>query len=78
MKKEIKKIFNENVEELAGVEITDDLQLITSGYVDSFDIMSVIGIMETQFGIEINLESVRLEDFNTVDSINQMIESMRA
>ena len=60
------------------VEITDDLQLITSGYVDSFDIMSVIGIMETQFGIEINLESVRLEDFNTVDSINQMIESMRA
>lgn len=78
MKEEIKKIFSENVEELAGVEITDDLQLITSGYVDSFDIMSVIGIMEIQFGIEINLESVRLEDFNTVDSINQMIESMRA
>ena len=78
MKEEIKKIFSENVEELAGVEITDDLQLITSEYVDSFDIMSVIGIMETQFGIEINLESVRLEDFNTVDSINQMIESMRA
>lgn len=75
MKDEIKKIISENVEELAGVDITDDLQLITSGYIDSFDIITIIGVMEESFGIEIDLDNVELEEFNTVDSICRIIKN---
>lgn len=77
MKDVIKKIIRENVEELADVEINDDLQLITSGYIDSFDIITIIGIMEEHFGIEIDLDNIELEEFNTVDSIYYIIEKVK-
>ena len=74
MKEEVKKIISENVEELTNVELTDDLQLITSGYIDSFDIITIINLLEKKFCIEIDLDQVKLEEFNTVDSICQIIK----
>ncbi len=77
MKEEIKKIIKENVEELNNVEITDDLQLITSGYIDSFDIITIIGIFEDKFDVVIDLDNVELEEFNTVSSICHIIENAK-
>ena len=68
-KERIIEILKENIEELEEVSLNGDTQLITSGYVDSFDIINVIGLLEQEFGTTIDLEDIELEQFDTVDSI---------
>lgn len=67
-------ILKDNIEELEGINVQKDTALITSGYVDSFDIINVISILEEAFGINISLDDVDLEQFNTVESICSLIE----
>lgn len=67
-------ILKDNIEELEGINIQNDTELITSGYVDSFDIINVISVLEETFGINISLDDVDLEQFNTVESICSLIE----
>ena len=69
IKEQAVKILYENVEELKGVEINDNTELISGGYIDSFDIVNVIGVFEEVFGIYIDLENIDLEEFNTVPTI---------
>lgn len=72
-KKHVIDILMKTVEELEGVNITDETLLISSGYIDSFDIITVIGVIEDDFQIDIDLEKVKLEEFNTIDSICELI-----
>ena len=67
-------ILKDNIEELEGINVQKDTALITSGYVDSFDIINVISVLEEAFGINISLDDVDLEQFNTVESICSLIE----
>lgn len=67
-------ILKDNIEELEGINVQNNTELITSGYVDSFDIINVISVLEEAFGINISLDDVDLEQFNTVESICALIE----
>ena len=69
-------ILKDNIEELEGINVQKDTALITSGYVDSFDIINVISVLEEAFGINISLDDVDLEQFNTVESICSLIEKV--
>ena len=46
-------ILKDNIEELEGINVQKDTALITSGYVDSFDIINVISVLEEAFGIKL-------------------------
>ena len=74
LKQTIKKILKENVEELEGVELTDDLPLVSGGFMDSFDIVNLIEIFEQDLGIEIDLQNIEIEQFDNIASICSMIE----
>lgn len=69
MKYKIIRMFIENVPELENVDISADTLLISSGYVDSFNIIQMISLFEKEFSIEIDLENINYEDFETVNSI---------
>lgn len=73
MKDKIKTILKENIDELEGIEITNDLELITGGYIDSFDIINIITALEEEFDICISLDDLDIMQFDTVDSIEQLI-----
>ncbi len=75
--KEIKELLAEHVEELKGMNITDDMMLISSGYIDSFDIINLVAIIENKYMIEIPLAEIDLESFDTVSNIVILIEGLQ-
>lgn len=72
-KEKIIRILKENVFELSDVDINDDLKLISSGLLESFDVINLLDIFESTFNIKISLEDVELESFNTVNKMESLI-----
>ena len=73
MKDRIKEILADNIDELDGVELTDDLELISGGYIDSFDIIGLISEFEEVFEVSFSLDELELEEFETVEKIEKII-----
>ncbi len=78
MKDRIIKVLRANVAELEDVEITDDMKLITGGFMDSFDIIGLISEFEEEFNISIPLDDVEVEQFDTVMGIEKIINACHA
>jgi acyl carrier protein len=64
-----KYVISEYLEE--GEEITFDSPLISSGYVDSFSMVSLLVFLENKFKIKIPPEKATPEAF---DSVNKIVE----
>ena len=47
--------------------------IIEGGYIDSFELMSLISNLNETFHIEISLEDLVPDNFNSVDAIAQMV-----
>jgi len=62
-------VISEYLEE--GEEITYDSPLISSGYVDSFSMVSLLVFLENKFKIKIPPEKATPEAF---DSVNKIVE----
>lgn len=77
MEKQIIEILKEHIEELKDVEIKADTALISSGYLESFDIIGIIVSLEEAFDAKLPLEDMELEDFNTVRTIEEMIKRIK-
>ena len=58
-------------------EAIDDLELITGGYIDSFDIIGLISEFEDAFDISIPLEDLEVGQFDTVNSIENVIRKFQ-
>jgi acyl carrier protein len=70
MKELVRKyVISEYLEE--GEEITYDSPLISSGYVDSFSMVSLLVFLENKFKIKIPPEKATPEAF---DSVNKIVE----
>ena len=54
--------------------IADGENLITSGIVDSFEVVNIVMELEEAFEIEIDAEDVVAKNFETVDRITAMVE----
>ena len=65
---------------LKEVKPTKNLESVTDiiegGYIDSFELMSLVMMLNEAFGIEITIDELIPENFNSVDAIVSMIESM--
>ncbi|APF26027.1 acyl carrier protein [Clostridium sporogenes] len=78
IKNQIKDILKKNIFELEDVEINDELELISKGYLESFDIINIISILEMKFNINIPIEEIEIMDFNTVNNIYCLIERIKS
>lgn len=69
------------------LEILDDLrpdidfetetELVTNGVLDSFDIVSLVAQLNDEFDITIGIDDLEPENFDNIDAMIALIESMR-
>jgi len=67
----------EILEELKpGFEFEGKTDLATSGELDSFDIISLVSELNDAFDIDIPVEEIEPENFDSLESIMKLIESL--
>lgn len=59
------------------VDFGAEQELIDGGVLDSFDIVSLVGEMNEEFDIEINVEDLLPENFNSVEAMLELITKMQ-
>lgn len=66
---------------LKEIKPTKDLfavnDIIEGGYLDSFELMALIAGLGDVFGIEIDVDDIVPENFNSVDAIVAMVEKLK-
>ena len=73
------------MEKLLGVleEIRPDVdfrnkeKLVSGGYIDSFDIVSIINTVEEEYRIDIPVESMLPENFESARALMMLIDSLK-
>lgn len=59
------------------LDFTSEKKLIDDGIVDSFDIISIVGELNTAFDIEINVEDLLPENFNSMEAMYELITKLQ-
>lgn len=59
------------------VDFTVEKALIDDNVLDSFDIVSLVGELNDNFGIEINVEDLLPENFNSADAMLELVTRMQ-
>ena len=59
------------------VDFKNEKKLIDDGILDSFDIISIVGELNDHYDIEINVEDLEPDNFNTVEAMLELIEKLR-
>ena len=74
MKEEIMEILKSIRDD---VDFEKENLLIDNGILDSFDIISVVSDLNEKFAIDISVDELEPENFNSIDAIVKLIENMR-
>lgn len=59
------------------IDFESETELVTNGVLDSFDIVSLVAQLNDEFDITIGVDDLEPENFDTVDAMLALIESMR-
>lgn len=59
------------------VDFKECTELIDGGYLDSFDILSIVSELNDAFGIEISPVDIVPENFNSAGALWEMVERLR-
>lgn len=59
------------------VDFINAKKLIDDNILDSFDIISIVGEFNETFDIEINVEDLEPENFNTVEAMQKLIDKLQ-
>ncbi len=59
------------------VEFEKEKKLIDDGILDSFDIISIVNDLNEAFDIEIDIEDLEPENFNTVNAMMELIKTLQ-
>ena len=57
---------------LASMELAPDTALLSAGLLDSFALVLLVATLEETFGVEVDVETLPLEQFETPHSIAQL------
>lgn len=61
----------------SGVDFEDEDQIVTGGVLDSIDITELITQLEEEFDIEIGMEYMENENFDSVEAMWEMVEELQ-
>ena len=59
------------------VDFENEKRLIDDEILDSFDIISIVGDFNDEFDIEIDVEDLEPESFNTIEAMQELIERLQ-
>lgn len=60
------------------VDFEHEKKLIDGKVLDSFDIISIVQEMNDTFDVEINVEDLEPDNFNTIEAMIELIEKLQA
>ena len=55
----------------------DNADLIKNGLLDSFTMIQLIGFIETELGVKVDMEEIGPDNFNSVENIESTIQKWR-
>lgn len=58
------------------VDFENEKQLITDGILESFDIVALVGEISDEFDVELHVEDLVPENFNSVDNMIELIKEL--
>lgn len=58
------------------VDFENEKQLITDGILESFDIVALVGEISDAFDVELHVEDLVPENFNSVDNMIELIKEL--
>ena len=73
MKEQLMKILNELRPD---VDFENETALVTDGILDSFDIVSLVGEINSEFDVTVGVDELEPENFDTVDAMLDLIASL--
>ena len=59
------------------IDFENETSLIDDGYLDSFDVVSIISEIDDEFGVQIRINELYPENFNSMDAIWSLIMKLR-
>ncbi|MBR3297431.1 MAG: acyl carrier protein [Firmicutes bacterium] len=59
------------------LDFETETALIDDGILDSFDIISIVSEVNAQFGIEIDVNDLLPENFNSAEALYELIERLQ-
>ena len=59
------------------VDFENETALIDDGLLDSFDVVSIISEIDDVFGVQIRINELDPENFNSVESIWNLIQKLK-
>ena len=59
------------------IDFENETSLIDNGYLDSFDVVSIISEIDDEFGVQIRINELDPENFNSMDAIWSLIMKLR-
>lgn len=60
-----------------GIDLKKETRIIEDGYLDSFELMFLITELNSEFDIEISINEMVPENFNSIEAIASMVEKLR-
>lgn len=71
MRERLIELMKEN---LPGVDVENETALVDDGILESLDLVTLVNEIMNEFDMELNVDDLVPENFNSVDSILEMIE----
>ncbi len=59
------------------VDFVNETELIDEGILDSFDVVSIISEIDDAFGVQIRINELDPENFNSVEAIWSLIQKLK-
>lgn len=59
------------------VDFENETELIDDGILDSFDVVSIISALDDEFGVQVRINELDPENFNSVEAIWNLVQSLK-
>lgn len=60
------------------VDLSQVEDIIECGYLDSMELMALIAALSDTFGVDIDIDWIVPENFNSIDAMAHMVEQLKA
>ena len=59
------------------IDFENETALIDDGYLDSFDVVSIISEIDDKFGVQIRINELDPDNFNSAEAIWNLIQKLK-
>ena len=59
------------------VDFENEKSIIDDGYLDSFDVVSIISALDDEFGVQVRINELDPENFNSAESIWDLVQKLK-